>query len=83
MTGIASISVSKGFARVVAGVETSERLENRESFSSSVGNGCERVSWEDLWERCVVVVSMVKPGLSTGLGAEPEAMARNRAVARW
>ena len=79
MTGIASMSVSKGLARVVAGVETSERRVN---FSSSVGNGCESVSWEDWCERRVEMGSMVKPGLLTGLGAVGEAMAKNRTVFR-
>ena len=79
MTGIASMSVSKGLARVVAGVDTSER---RVIFSSRLGNGCESVSWEDWCVSRVEMGSMVKPGLLTGLGAVCEAMAKDRAVLR-
>lgn len=77
MTGIASMSVSKGFTRVVAGVDTSERREYRVSFSSNVGNGWVSVSWDVLWLRWV---STDKPGLSSGRFSDAEAMAQELCV---
>jgi uncharacterized protein (DUF736 family) len=71
MTGIASMSVSKGLTRVVAGVDTSERREYRVSFSSSVGNGWESVSCDGFW---AMWVSMDKPDLSAGQSLDAEAM---------